>query len=158
LAGICRTSTTLSSAAISARRTIPVKFLEPILVELKSDGLVRGQRGRSRGYQLARSAEDISFGIVVRLMKGPLALLASVSKTQYRRLRQLTGRFDLPSHREVDWDSVGLQVCPVNPRSNTIQLMTEQRHEVSLKLIEVPYHLQATLTCRFVSYVLDRKH
>ena len=76
---------TLSSAAISARRTIPVKFLEAILVELKRDGLVRGQRGRSGGYQLAQSAEDISFGTVVRLMEGPLALLPCVSHTQYRR-------------------------------------------------------------------------
>jgi Rrf2 family protein len=76
---------TLSSAAISARRTIPDKFLEAILVELKRDGLVRGQRGRSGGYQLARSAEDISFGNVVRLMEGPLALLSCVSQTQYRR-------------------------------------------------------------------------
>jgi Rrf2 family protein len=76
---------TLSSAVISARRTIPVKFLEAILVELKRDGLVRGLRGRSGGYQLARSAEEISFGIVVRLMEGPLALLPCVSVTQYRR-------------------------------------------------------------------------
>ena len=77
--------TTLSAAAISARRTIPVKFLEAILVELKRDGLVRGQRGRSGGYQLAQSAGDISFGDVVRLMEGPLALLSCVSVTQYRR-------------------------------------------------------------------------
>jgi len=76
---------TLSSAAISARRTIPVKFLEAILVELKRGGLVRGQRGRSGGYQLARSADEISFGTVVRLMEGPLALIPCVSVTQYRR-------------------------------------------------------------------------
>jgi Rrf2 family protein len=76
---------TLSSAAISARRNIPVKFLEAILVELKHDGLVRGQRGRSGGYQLARGADDISFGSVVRLMEGPLAMLPCVSVTQYRR-------------------------------------------------------------------------
>lgn len=76
---------TLSSAAISARRTIPVKFLESILVELKRGGLVRGQRGRSGGYQLAQSTQIISFGAVVRLMEGPLALLPCVSVTQYRR-------------------------------------------------------------------------
>jgi len=76
---------TLSSAVISARRTIPAKFLEAILVELKRDGLVRGQRGRNGGYQLARSAEEISFGTVVRLMEGPLALLPCVSVTQFRR-------------------------------------------------------------------------
>jgi len=76
---------TLSSAVISARRTVPAKFLEAILGELKRDGLVRGQRGRNGGYQLARSAEEISFGTVVRLMDGPLALLPCVSVTQYRR-------------------------------------------------------------------------
>ena len=76
---------TLSSAAISARRTIPGKFLEAILVELQRDGLVRAKRGRSGGYQLAQGAGDISFGGVVRLMEGPLALLPCVSETQYLR-------------------------------------------------------------------------
>jgi len=76
---------TLSSVAISARRTIPAKFLEAILVELKRGGLVRGQRGRSGGYRLARGAEEISFGNVVRLMEGPLGLIPCVSVTQYLR-------------------------------------------------------------------------
>lgn len=75
----------LSSAEIAARRNIPAKFLEAILVELKRDGLVRGQRGRGGGYQLLASAEAISFGSVVRLMEGPLALLPCVSQTQYLR-------------------------------------------------------------------------
>ena len=75
----------LSSAAISARRTIPGKFLEAILVELQRDGLVRAKRGRSGGYELAQSAGAISFGGVVRLMEGPLALLPCVSETQYLR-------------------------------------------------------------------------
>jgi Rrf2 family protein len=82
---------TLSSAAISARRTIPGKFLEAILVELQRDGLVRGKRGRSGGYQLAQSAGAISFGGVVRLMEGPLALLPCVSETQYRRCADCAG-------------------------------------------------------------------
>lgn len=76
---------TLPSAAIAARRAIPVKFLEAILAEMKHDGLVRGQRGRSGGYRLARGAEEISFGSVVRLMEGPLGLLPCVSVTQYDR-------------------------------------------------------------------------
>ena len=76
---------TMSSAAISARRAIPVKYLEAILVELKRDGLVRGQRGRTGGYRLARSAKRISFGVVVRLMEGPLALLPCLSGTRNRR-------------------------------------------------------------------------
>lgn len=75
----------LSSAEIAARRDIPAKFLETILAELKRDGLVRGRRGRGGGYQLGQGPEEISFGTVVRLMEGPLALLPCVSQTQYRR-------------------------------------------------------------------------
>ena len=75
----------LSSAEIAARRNIPAKFLEAILVELKRHGLVRGQRGRGGGYQLRHGAGEISFGSVVRFMEGPLALLPCVSQTQYRR-------------------------------------------------------------------------
>lgn len=75
----------LPSVTISTRRNIPVKFLEAILVELKRDGLVRGQRGRNGGYELAQRPESITFGNVVRLMEGPLALIPCVSVTQYRR-------------------------------------------------------------------------
>ncbi len=75
----------LRSAEIAERQAIPGKFLETILVELKRGGLVSGYRGRGGGYQLGQSAAVISFGQVVRLMEGPLALLPCVSKTQYHR-------------------------------------------------------------------------
>lgn len=74
----------MSAAAISSRRNIPVKFLEGILAELKRDGVVDVQRGRAGGYRLARATSEISFGAVVRLMEGPLALLPCVSVSQYR--------------------------------------------------------------------------
>jgi Rrf2 family protein len=76
---------TLSSSAISARCAVPVKFLEAILAELKRGGLVSVRRGRGGGYRLARRGEEISFGSVVRLVEGPLALLPCASVTQYRR-------------------------------------------------------------------------
>jgi Rrf2 family protein len=76
---------TMTASAIATHRNIPVKFLEAILAELKRAGLVRGQRGRAGGYHLAQSSQVISFGAVVRLMEGPLALLPCVSQTQYRR-------------------------------------------------------------------------
>ena len=53
----------LSSAAISARRTIRVKFLEAILVELET--MVWSVAAARAQDTIARSAEDISFGTVV---------------------------------------------------------------------------------------------
>lgn len=80
----------LTAAIISARRAIPAKFLEAILVELRRHGVVRGQRGRHGGYELARRPAEVSFGEIVRLMQGPLGLLPCVSVTQYRRCSDCT--------------------------------------------------------------------
>lgn len=75
------------SRSIATRQRIPHKFLELILRELAQAGLLVSQRGRTGGYRLARSADAISFGEVIRLMEGPLALLPCVSRTAYRRCR-----------------------------------------------------------------------
>ena len=72
-------------SAIAEQENIPRKFLELILLELKRRGLIVSRRGRSGGYSLGKSAEDITFGEIIRLIDGPLAAVPCVSKTQYRR-------------------------------------------------------------------------
>jgi Rrf2 family protein len=59
--------------AIAAAQHIPSKYLENILADLRSAGLLRSQRGSSGGYRLARSAESISVADVIRAVEGPLA-------------------------------------------------------------------------------------
>jgi len=75
----------LTIGDIAKQQNVPRKFLEAILLELKRQGLVHSLRGRTGGYLLARSADEISFGQIVRIMQGPLALLPCVSQTAYRR-------------------------------------------------------------------------
>jgi Rrf2 family protein len=70
---------------VAERQKVPRKFLELILLELKRHGFVHSQRGRSGGYCLARPAETINFGQVVRAMDGPIAPLPCASVTGYRR-------------------------------------------------------------------------
>ena len=70
---------------IAERENLPKKFLEAILLELNRNGLVRSRRGRGGGYALAKPADLITFGQVVRIMDGPLAPLACVSVNYYRR-------------------------------------------------------------------------
>jgi Rrf2 family protein len=52
---------------------IPLKFLENILTDLRHAGIVRSQRGAEGGYWLARDADTISVGEVIRAVDGPLA-------------------------------------------------------------------------------------
>ena len=63
----------LKGERIAEAQDIPLKFLENILQELRHAGLVRSQRGPEGGYRLAKPAEDISLGAVIRAVEGPLA-------------------------------------------------------------------------------------
>jgi Rrf2 family protein len=58
---------------IAESQGIPLKFLENILGELKHVGMVKSRRGAQGGYWLARPAEEISLGDIVRAVEGPLA-------------------------------------------------------------------------------------
>src|SRR5271165_693249 len=58
-------------ADIARRQSIPQKFLELILAGLKQGGFVESRRGAEGGYLLARSAESISVGEVLRFVEGP---------------------------------------------------------------------------------------
>ena len=57
-------------ADIARRQKIPQKFLELILSGLKQGGFVESRRGAEGGYLLARSAESITVGEVVRYVEG----------------------------------------------------------------------------------------
>ena len=78
---------------------IPRKFLELIIAELRSGGLVLSTRGKAGGFPLARAAADISFGDVIRLIEGPLALVPCVSRTAYRRCADCRSESDCQIRR-----------------------------------------------------------
>lgn len=70
-------------ARIAETQRVPPKYLELIMLDLKKAGLVRSARGPKGGYHLARAAESISFGEVVRGLEGPIALVSCASVNFY---------------------------------------------------------------------------
>src|SRR5215470_10803631 len=56
-------------ADIARRQHIPQKFLELILASLKQGGFVESRRGADGGYRLARPAEQITVGQVLRYVQ-----------------------------------------------------------------------------------------
>ena len=58
---------------LARAQSIPLKFLENILLELRHAGLVQSQRGAEGGYWLARPADEITLAEVIRAVEGPLA-------------------------------------------------------------------------------------
>ena len=57
-------------ANIARRQKIPQKFLELILAGLKQGGFVESRRGAEGGYLLARLAESVTVGEVIRFVEG----------------------------------------------------------------------------------------
>lgn len=76
---------TLQRQQIAERQHIPVEFLEQILLALKRAGLLASRRGIKGGYTLIKSPDEITLGQVIRILDGPLAPIACVSKTAYQK-------------------------------------------------------------------------
>jgi Rrf2 family transcriptional regulator, cysteine metabolism repressor len=82
---LCHLAETYGSGVVQIREiarkeSIPGKFLEGILLELKHAGIVRSRRGIDGGYELAREPKEIMLGQVMRVLDGPLAPLGSAAE------------------------------------------------------------------------------
>lgn len=63
---------TISLTSIAQRQEISVSYLEQLMAKLKKAGLVKSVRGANGGYSLAKPAEVISVGDVLRALEGDL--------------------------------------------------------------------------------------
>ena len=71
--------------SISDQQNIPKRFLEQILNDLKSAGIVQSRRGVAGGYRLAKPPEQITLAVVVRHIEGALAPVSCVSEQFYEK-------------------------------------------------------------------------
>jgi Rrf2 family protein len=68
----------MTAEQLASAQHIPPKFLESILSQLRSGGLVASHRGAEGGYELARPAAEISIAEVIRVLEGPIATVRGV--------------------------------------------------------------------------------
>lgn len=62
----------VSIQSISNRQNISDSYLEQLMRKLKKAGLVVSERGAQGGYRLAKPADEISVGDVLRALEGSL--------------------------------------------------------------------------------------
>jgi Rrf2 family protein len=73
---------------LARRNDVPKRFLEQIMLDLKSQGWVDSTAGIRGGYFLAKNPSKITMGEVVRYFDGILAPIDCVSVTGYVRCSQ----------------------------------------------------------------------
>lgn len=62
----------VSVSSIAQRQKISERYLEQLVCRLKKAGLIASTRGAGGGYRLAKKAEDISVGDILRALEGDL--------------------------------------------------------------------------------------
>ena len=75
----------LTIEEIARRSGTPKRFLEHILLEIRNAGVIASTRGRSGGYTLVKAPSEISISEMLRLIDGPIAPLACLSRRAYQR-------------------------------------------------------------------------
>ncbi len=70
---------------LSNEESIPLQFLEQILLHLKRSGLIESKKGKGGGYSLVRPPNEVTIGSVIRIAEGPLAPLPCASDTAFRK-------------------------------------------------------------------------
>ena len=75
--------TAVTIGEIATEKTIPKKFLEAILLDLKNAGILGSKKGKSGGYFLLKNPNRISIIEVIREVDGAVAMLPCVSLNFY---------------------------------------------------------------------------
>ncbi len=73
---------------LARRNAVPKRFLEHIMLDLKSQGWVDSTPGKTGGYFLAQKPDKIKMGQVLRHFDGLLSPINCVSAHQYERCGQ----------------------------------------------------------------------
>ena len=74
----CNNLKPISLRDISLRQEISLQYLEQLFNKLKKANLVKSIRGASGGYLLAKKAEKINAGGIIRAVEGPIVLVDCV--------------------------------------------------------------------------------
>ncbi len=112
-------------AKIAERQQIPQKFLELILSQLRQGGFLGSRRGTDGGYFLARPADSISVGDILRHIDGPT--------TPTRRLEQGDVASDSP-FPEL-WQKVERALSSVIDRTSFADLVMRWKENRARKVV-----------------------
>jgi Rrf2 family cysteine metabolism transcriptional repressor len=113
----------VKAAMISSAQSIPVRFLENILGQLRQAGIVDSVRGREGGYLLGRPARDLTVGKVIRGIQGPMSAIDCAEAEPGRECALLPGCVLLPM-----WERAHKAMMDVYD-TTTLQDLVEQERE-----------------------------
>lgn len=105
-------STPVLISEIAEKRSIPRKFLESILLDLKKHGVLSSKMGKGGGYYLRQQPNEVKISTIIRLFDGPIALVPCASLNYYQ-----------PCEECMDEKACGLNKVFIDVRNETLRIL-----------------------------------
>jgi Rrf2 family protein len=99
---------------IAKKKKIPIKFLENILLQLKTNGILQSKKGKGGGYFLADHPKKTTVAAAMRIIEGPIALLPCVSLNFYEKCK------------DCDEKTCGLKKVMISTRDATLKILEKK--------------------------------
>jgi len=99
---------------IAEQETIPKKFLEQILLDLRNSGFLYSKKGAGGGYSLNKDPKEIFLVDVMRITDGPIAMVPCASHKFYHKCDEC---------REEN--TCGIRDVFVDVRDATLKILSE---------------------------------
>lgn len=80
---------------ISKRQNISEKYLSKIVIQLKSAGLVKSERGAKGGYILAKSPEHVNIKEIVEILEGETLFFDCINREEKCIFQKRCPTYDL---------------------------------------------------------------
>ncbi|MGI5920515.1 MAG: RrF2 family transcriptional regulator [Syntrophomonadaceae bacterium] len=123
----------VTTKSIAQRQNISERYLEQLLIPLKTAGLVKSIRGSQGGYILGKSPDQIKVGDIIRILEGPIAPVECVNEVN----PEDCNRADYCVTRVI-WSQVRDAIAGVLD-SYSLADLTEEGGKIPLKAIgEIP--------------------
>lgn len=110
---------------ISEAESIPKKFLEAILLDLRKAGYLGSKKGKGGGYYLLKPAEEVNMADVLRLFEGAIALIPCVAHKYYEPCEECEDETTCPI-REV-FRIVREQTVAILKENNFAEVVSKEK-------------------------------
>ena len=111
----------LSIREIANRQDVSVAYLEQLLNKLRKSKLINSRKGPGGGYVISKKPEEISVGMILHSLEGPVAITQCLDPTDSKGCKRVDGCV-----ARLLWKSLGEKIETFLDTINLNDLLNEE--------------------------------
>jgi Rrf2 family protein len=106
---------------IANRQDVSVSYLEQLLNKLRKSNLIKSQKGPGGGYVISKKPEEISVGMILNSLEGPVAITQCLDPSDSKGCKRVDGCV-----ARLLWKSLGEKIESFLDTINLNDLLNEE--------------------------------